>query len=306
MITNVPTHKDFEQHGIMFLNLAWESVFDLLMDFSQAKEWNEILEDDQSDSYWEAARKPLSIAHALAQQGAELILKSKIAAQSPFLLVCAPPGEWPSGCDNDDIAFAEFRTLDAQDLVRAYNTVAATRLPDSFVDRFGKFRRQRNALFHTVDDRLKFSVKEIVGYILEIAQLAAPGKWPALRQAHLEDQPVSQVGAEIVAYRMLREMEHMIDLMGRAHLIGWFGFNKNQRRYVCPRCLWDSDRGHETRHPRTAQLKPNTAKSKNLFCFVCSNDIPVIRKDCIKAACKGNVINTQDDQECLTCFEAQG
>ena len=108
----------------------------------------------------------------------------------------------------------------------------------------------------------------------------------------------------IVAHRMFREIDHMLDLMAPADLMRFFGFNKKQRRYICPRCYWDSDREGDIGYPRTAQLKPNTPASVNLYCFVCSNDIPVLRKNCGTAACKGNVINEQDDQECLTCFGA--
>ncbi len=306
MIKNVPTAHDFVEHGLMFLNLAWDTVFGLLLDFKDAEEWSAIVDDEESENYWKAARRPLSIAHALGQQGAELTLKSEIAAVSPFLLVAAPPAGWPQGCETTDTSFADFRTIDAQDLVRACNAVRGSTLPEQFVTTFDKFRKQRNALFHTVDERLEFSEKEIIRYILGVAHLIKPGQWSRIRKEHLQETPVFMVYAgELVANQLCREMDIMIDLLGRAELWEWFKFNKKQRRYICPRCYWDLNHDAAPPYPRTAQLQPNTAESKNLHCFVCDSDIPVIRRSCQEAKCKGNVINGADDCECLTCFEAQ-
>jgi len=311
VITNVSTAKDFEEHSLMFLNLAWDTIFDLLLEHSNAAGWatdsrTGEVDDELSVDFWEAAKRPLSVAHALAQQGAELAIKSLVAATSPFLLVCAPPSAWPSGCDRENTAFADFHIIDAQELIRACNAVCDSPLPDEFVTTFDKFRRQRNALFHTVDERLDFSYKEIVQYILRTAQLIAPGRWPQLRRAHLEERPIFKAYAvDNVGNCLCQEMEHVIEILGRHELLGFFGFKKNQRRYICPRCYWDCNRDWNPPYPRTAQLHPNTPASTNLHCFVCGSDVAVIRRSCQQAECKGNVINVDDDHECLTCFEAQ-
>lgn len=307
MIINVPTSEDFAKHGLMFLNLAWNTVFDLLLDFKDANDWESIVDDEQTESYWQAAKRPLSMAHALAQQGAEVVLKSEIAVISPFLLVSAPAADWPRGCDKTNTAFADFRTMDAQDLIRACNAVRPTPLPKQFVTTYDDFRKQRNALFHTVDNRLSFSEKEIIWYILSVAQLIRPGQWPAIRKEHLEESPAFKAYAvDYVTNRLCCEMDAMIDLLQRSDLLEWFGFDKKQRRYICPHCYWDLNHDNDPPHPRTAQLRPNTPQSRNLFCFVCGSQIPVIRKKCKYPNCKGNVIHSTADCECLTCFESQG
>jgi hypothetical protein len=307
MIKNVPTADDFTEHGFMFLNLAWDTIFNLLLDLSEIEDCDSDVDDEQAESYWKAGRKPLSVAHALAQQGAELTLKAQVATVSPFLLVTAPPADWPRGCDKADTSFADFRTADAQDLVRACNAVRGSPLPEQFVTTFDKFRKQRNALFHTVDDRLEFSEKEIVRYILGVAQLMKPGQWPRIRKEYLEETPVYKAYAvDDVTNQLCREMDIMVKISGHADLLEWFGFNKRQRRYICPRCYGNLNWDYDPPYPRTAQLAPNTPKSTNLHCFVCDSDIPVIRRRCQEAECKGNVINATDDCECLTCFEAQG
>jgi len=297
----------------MFLNLAWDTVFGLLLDLADAEEcnsdeWDTVIYDaEQTDNYWKAAKGPLSIAHALVQQGAELTLKATIASVSPFLLVSVPPSGWPRGCDHEDKSFAEFRTIDAQDLVRACNTVRSSALPEQFVSTFDKFRNQRNALFHTVDNRLEFSVKKIIRYILGIAQLIAPGQWPGIRKEYLEGMPACKVFDEMtIENQLCREMDIMIDLLEKRELIDWFSFNKSNRRYICPCCYECLDHECDPPYPRTAQLKPNNGKSTNLHCFVCDKDMDVTRRACQEEGCKGNVISTTHDLECLTCFELQG
>jgi hypothetical protein len=104
-------------------------------------------------------------------------LKAKIAEASPFLLISNLPKEWPKECDKIDTAFADFRTIDAQDLIRVYNAVSVVKLSKEFIMNFEEFRKTRNALFHTVDGRLEFSDKIIITYILDIVNICASNQW---------------------------------------------------------------------------------------------------------------------------------
>jgi hypothetical protein len=80
VITDIPTPDDFNQSGIAFLNLAWDSASQLAFYFDEAKTeiWDE--ENDVTDEYWAAAQRPLATAVTLVQQGFEFLLKSRIAA----------------------------------------------------------------------------------------------------------------------------------------------------------------------------------------------------------------------------------
>jgi len=313
MIKNVPSPEDFGDQGILFLNLAWDTVFQLLHDYSEIIAYygnmfsdEEINANEEYKEYWQAAKKPLSIAHALSQQGAELILKAKIAQVSPYFIIASSPKDWPSRCDKKDIDFADFRTIDAQDLIRVHNTVCEEVLSEDFLNTFNNFRKQRNAIFHTVDYRLVFSEEIIVSYILEIADLNCPKKWPHLRNEYLENKPLPQaVGTDDTPNQLCNEMDLMINLLGHKKLIRFFDFDKKQRRYVCPNCYWSMNRDYDPSYPTTAQLKPNAPDSTNVYCFVCQEDITVIRNQCKTKDCKGNVIRADDDKECLTCFESQ-
>ncbi len=139
LIVDVPTSKDFEITGVGFLNLAWDSVLNLALGFDMATnamvqhgitgkssldDEFEMAEKQLSDKYWEAAWHSLATAVVLAQQGTEFLLKARIAAISSFLLISRNPSDWPKGCDKRDASFADFRTIDAQDLIRAHDTTA--------------------------------------------------------------------------------------------------------------------------------------------------------------------------------------
>ena len=209
MITYVPTERDFLDHGLMFLNLAWDSVFSLLLEHRNVEQ--SYYDQEQAATYWQAARSPLSVAHALAQQGAELALKSQVARVSPYLLLASQPADWPKINTCGEVAYADFRTIDTQDLIKACNTVRSGPLPDAFVGTFTKFRKQRNALLHTVDARLEFSDTEIVRYILQVVQIVLPKQWPQIRRRHIEEQPIFK------AYEVDGAMNEYVEI-GRAHV----------------------------------------------------------------------------------------
>ena len=186
------------------------------------------------------------------------------------------------------------------------NTVCQVKLPEDFINAFDKFRKQRNAIFHTVDIRLRFSVEAIISYILDTAALCFPKQWPRIRNEYLENQPSSQaVGTENITNQLCHEMNLMIGLLKPKQVYRYFDFNKKQRCYICPSCYMNMNHDYDVDYPMTAQLKPNKPSSTNVFCFVCGENTTVTREDCRKHGCKGNVIHANDDKECLTCFESQ-
>lgn len=165
MIIDIPTFEDFESSGVIFLNIAWDSVHEILftLDESEFEEWDD---GDMSDDFWASAQRPLITALSLVQQATELLLKGKIANVSPYLLIADDPRNWPKGCDKTDVPFVDFRTIDAQDLIRVYNTVVGKRLDDSFIESYEHLRRVRNRIMHSVDKKFRTSPKEIIFTIL--------------------------------------------------------------------------------------------------------------------------------------------
>jgi hypothetical protein len=306
MILDVPTTQDFLTAGKDFLCIAWDTACRLSLGLEDG------IDDDPSitDEYWAAAQRPLSTAISLLQQGIEFILKAGIAATSPYLLIANEPSGWPRDSRNKDIRFTDFKTIDAKDLVRVYNSVSTMRLTDDFVARYERLRIQRNTIMHTVDKNMRFSSRELILDILEAHRVLLPSeKWTSTRRESLFSDPEQVLygsDREGLDYGMIRELAHVIHILKPAEAKLYFCFDKKQRRYFCPKCYFSvSDLVSDSDDlPRLALLAPNAPVGNNLYCFVCDENTPILRAACKESDCKGNVI-CKDEQLCLTCLASQ-
>src|ERR1035437_2923933 len=152
MITEIPSAEDFHEAGFNSLNLAWTIVTELSheLENAQVEEWD--ADNEVADEYWSKAQSPLANALTLVQQGLELLLKSKIAKVSPFLLLSKEVRDWPSS-DKNDVSFADFRTVDTADLIKLHNSVCSDRLEDAFIQLFNLVRTRRNQIIHQGQDK---------------------------------------------------------------------------------------------------------------------------------------------------------
>ncbi len=299
MITDIPTADEFMQTGLSLLDFAWDTVATLLTDLDDS-EFFGVDVPEVSDAFWQASKQRLTTSLAVAQQGVEFALKGRIAAVSPFLLVAGSPKGWPSGCQKRDTNFADFHTIDSQDLIKVHDTVATTRLSDIFISKFENLRRIRNAIMHTVDKRVNIHVIDVVSAILSMyKQLFPTISWVQVRREFLERSPLSELySSDFVEPRVIWEFSLIVELLSPEHVKEFFGFNKRQRRYICPNCNHQS--GDNERKPKTAILKPNTLGSTTIHCFVCDTEIKVERADCPDPDCRGNVLSVEYGV-CTTC-----
>jgi hypothetical protein len=299
MISDVPAATDFIGTGLSLLNFAWDTVATLMTDLDDSEYFGVDI-PEVSDAFWEASKQRLTTALAVAQQGVEFILKGRIAEISPFLLLAGTPREWPKACNKNDTSFAEFRTIDSQDLLRVHDTVAASRLTEEFVAKFDELRRKRNAIMHTVDKRINVHVVDVVGDILSVYKHLFPaGDWVKIRREFLEKSPMAELhSTDFVETRVIWEFSLVTELLTPQQMKEFFGFNKRQRRYICPKCYHES--GDSEIRSRTALLKPNTAQSTTIYCFVCDETIAIERTDCQKKNCPGNVLS-EEYGICTTC-----
>lgn len=258
--------------------------------------------------YWKAAQRPLAIAISLAQQGSEFLLKARIAGVSPFLLLSGDPSDWPSGCDKQNIQFASFRTIDAQDLIRAHDAVSSPRLSDEFKTRYDELRRLRNTIMHTIDRQLRVMPDHVLETILEISNsLLGSRQWIERRREFLRKDQWAVVSErsgsaepEHIQQALVHEIMRVVGLLKPGQLEHFFGLNKGQRRYMCPYCTYV---GHYDEGPvDAAQLRPNTPTSTIVYCFLCNREQAVVRQSCGISECKGNVFDAEDGW-CLTCGE---
>jgi len=166
MITDIPTSSDFQNAGINLLNLSWDSTMSLLTE--------RIVEIDKintnvsvNETYWKSAQPILTSSLTLIQQGVEFFLKGKISEVSPYLLIANMPSNFPKNSNKQNTPFSDFRTLDAQDLIRVHDTVSENRLSDEFCQWYDELRRLRNKLMHTVDNTLFITDKDILIKVME-------------------------------------------------------------------------------------------------------------------------------------------
>ncbi|NCR57880.1 MAG: hypothetical protein GPJ01_08765 [Microcystis aeruginosa LL13-06] len=315
MIIDVPTGDDFKSAGIDFLNLAWNTLISLSTKLKDAEyfynvyysdENEEVIDQLSSEQYWKQAQRPLSTALSLIQQGTEFLLKGHIATVSPYLLILGDPSNYPSKSHERNIRFSEFKTIDAQDLVKVYNTVSTGRLPDNFRQRFEDLRSKRNIIMHTVDPELYIKTENLFVEILEICHyLIEPNSWIKIRGQFIQNEPESVLYSpetrELFNLRLALEINLVIDLLTPSANNKYFNFNKKTRRYFCPSCYSGFRENYEDEQiPRLAQLIPNEPTSNTIYCLVCNESYEVLREDCTAEDCLGNVIDP-DDGTCLTC-----
>ena len=252
-----------------------------------------------TDEFWKAAQQPLGNAQALLQQGVEFLLKARIAEVSPFLLLDRSVRDWPRDSATVSTRFAEFRTVDAQDLVRIYNTVRNERLDSAFAQRIDEQRKTRNAFIHSIDKSHRHRPDSLWTTILDVSHfLIGPVRWFAIRRKYLESTPASVAfSTDQVSTELAWEATKLLETLKPAEQALYLGLAPKARRYICYPCAVEcSDAGLQ---PKTAQLRPNSPKSTSMYCFVCDQPQEVERNDCQSPGCRGNVI-VGDDYVCLT------
>lgn len=295
MIEQIPTEADFRSAGLGYLNLAWDVAAQFARDLehTDAAVWDS--DGSFREQYWGVAQRALSNALALIQQGNEFLLKGRIAAVSPYLLISGGPRDWPRRCDQQDVPFSSFHTLDASDLIRVHNTVAQNRLPEEYIRLFDDLRRRRNAVMHTVDSSMKIAEKEIYLWTLESLVSLDSASWCQVRYDYLDDSPAAMVYSDDPGTAQIySELTRAIGLLTRNESKRLLGFSKQARRYVCPRCL--SDCGDHDVEPNLAQL----AGRGRVACILCGTSTTVDRRECEADDCKSNVIATASGV-CLLC-----
>ncbi len=300
MISNLPTAGDFYQSGKELFNFAWDATSQLLTEFDQADYYG-FEKAEVSEKYWAAARRTLSTSLTVVQQGAELILKGRIAEISPYLLISDPPARWPSPYEGASIDFSQFRTVDAQDLVRILDTFGGQQFSPAFVERFHALRERRNAIMHSVGLATSIDVMEVVDAILYMHKELFPTEnWATVRLKFLENSPDSELGSgEYSTNRTCWEFSIVKSLLKPAEVKTYMNVDAKQRSYLCPRCLDQANRdaGFEF---KLAVLRPKGPSATRVYCPVCNAEHDVIREDCEQAECPGNVIDG-DSNRCLTC-----
>lgn len=299
MVNDIPKADDYYTSGKELLDFSWDVVAKLLVDIDDA-EYFGIDPKEVSDSYWAAAKRQLTTALSITQQALEFVLKGKIAEISPYLLIGDPPSKWPSPYKGNSLNFADFRAIDAQDLIRVIDTFSETPMDSEFVHQFNRLRKKRNNIMHSVDKQLTIDATEVVDSLLYMHKAIFPQEnWASVRLRFLDEAPDSELGAnEYCINRVCREISLAIELLKPSRVKEFFGIDKKQLKYICPVCFSGANKDVEFEY-KLAVLRPKGPNSKKLYCPVCDDVHPVLRQKCEKRNCQGNVLD--EDGMCLTC-----
>ncbi len=308
MIKNVPSQEDFTDSAVTYFNIAWDFVIKLISVLDDSE-----LEFSDSDGkikkeYWRAAQKQLSTALALTQQGVEFMLKGYICSISPYLLISRNPRDWPSKSNTINTNFSEFRTMDAQDLIKVHDTVSKKKIPKAFKEQFEKLRRKRNICLHTVDRKSTITVKEVLISILQASyDPTLESNWFEIRRYYLSQSPETIAYSDEYVYdQLLKEAQSVIGILDNKQTQYYFNFNKRQKKYSCLNCSWQCE--NFDANMKFAQLRPNDPHSTHIYCFVCNYTSDVNRLKCENTDCKGDVIGLFYGSEgyCLSCDQYWG
>jgi hypothetical protein len=308
MITDIPTPNDFFEAGINLLNVSWQNLAELLLDlkFASHEDWYELT--DESREYWAVSQNLLGASLTLILQGTEFLLKGMIAEISPYLILAGSVNDWPRKSHVQDRSFSDFKTIDAQDLVKVHDTVAPKRLDPEFDQFFQDLRRKRNAFVHSVERKEFLVPRDILLAILQSTYyLIGPHSWLALlRDFLIKGEPKAVIFPDAEEdYRIPWQIRHILLLLKPSESKKYLGINKKQRRYVCTVCRDLYSQFEEEDSYYTSILMPNTPSSQNLYCYVCGTQHNVLRMQC--SDCKGNVMKVVEykdrssDAVCLTC-----
>lgn len=284
MIIDIPTENEFVEAGLDYLNFAWDSSIQLLVDIEEG------LIDKNPQEYLDSSQRKLQSAIALIHQGIELILKGKIVHVSPFLLISSKPDNWPKSCAQQNISFSEFRTIDAQDLVKVVNTVHSHRLPDKFVTLFNQLRGERNKVIHSVGPNSILTPIAVIELILDVFGLLLPSlEWLHIRACYTSEQSSSYFGELAhendvsLAYSLgilQREFSHVIKSLSPSKVKNHFNFDKKKKSFICSNCESMREKEHffELKNEEWFYLESAYWVSKELgeaYCFYCKNNAKI-------------------------------
>jgi hypothetical protein len=321
MIIDIPSSEDFLANGIDYLNMAWEMAINVGLDADTEKlnhpHGQEDCIKDESDN-WDAVklkyarlndrafasvvRRELGNSVSLLHQGIEFVLMARISQVSPYLLIASSPREWPKPTPGNDTPFADFRTVDSQDLIRIYNLTSREHLSDNFVTMFNKLRLFRNRIIHSIDRRAEFSSIYVIEQILEVSyDLFGERQWTDLRRNFLERIPNSEFSRNHLVYELNCVYKHLNPSLCFKH----FGFRKNKRRFFCHVCNNEMDSDWCVEEDMgLAQLIDEQADM--IYCTACNAKHEVKRIGCPDKECPSDVFGEICPGEfmCLVCTKS--
>jgi hypothetical protein len=246
----------------------------------------------------------------MVQHAVEFYLKAKILSISPYLLISSESRTLPKKSDSTDISFTEFRTLDAQDLLKVHNTFSSERLGDDFKQWFNNMRLMRNKIMHTVDKNLSIEPADLAVSILQGHEyLVGKNCWIDSRTSFLNRSPEHgvKIGSteEHDAYIHLaihREISLVIKSITPSNSKRFFKYDKKLLSETCTSCYEKFshcdffDCKWTDSFVQTLQKKSST--SGEMECFICGNTTAISKIECDEC---GSFSVSSSTKKCMWC-----
>lgn len=258
MLINVPTPDNFFDDGKALVFKAWEKIISLI---------DQLQDNESQEKFWERCRVDLSMALATAHQGAELLIKGRIAEISPYLLLKDSSEVSRGSGKSKDIDFRDLKTHDSTDLVRLHNRITGLHLDDHFSSVFGSARIERNKFMHSLAGENSQNAARILDYCIYIYKTFFTDSWLVfLRQEIKQNIKISWVSPEGSEGAFGIHVSCALRILGNTARQK-IGFNITDLKFSCPHCR------EYYFNPKTGFLVANNPGL--IECFVCNETFPV-------------------------------
>lgn len=307
MVNNQPKPKRLFESGKELLNLSWERTIDMFLSLNQAEELNGKIPKSRKNSFWKHARRELLTAYTLVLQGAELLIKGKIAEVSPLLLIDKLSERVSHKKTEYD--FGEFCTIEESKLIEVCNCLTNFNIDSTFKDWFPEKIKKRNKIIHLeileykTPDEIEKLALDILKDILFINKVLFPDEyWLAIRENFLKNSIWSDLYDDPdvkTRVQLCKEYDILEKKFQPAEMKKFFDIDAKSRAYYCPNCIEDCGE-HEINGMTFARMLTKGANATILRCPVCNQTIDVDRYPCANKGCKGSV---HFYGQCLTCLD---
>lgn len=232
-------------------------------------------------------------------------MKGKVCDVSPLLLIDNKRTDWPVRPNQGNKSFSEFFTIGAEELLNTFCAIANPPLDSDTVDFLERIRKLRNKIIHGLTAEIVDS-RTILSDVMNSFTIffGKDSWWRETRQVNWEHPLFTFFNSDLEVAEFASRLEFVLKKIGKGEFARHSSFPIKQRRYLCPDCKYNYERKVGPYEYKWATLKPNTATSTTVGCYNCDKESTVIRRDCLKEGCKGNVISEEYDF-CLTCGKYQ-
>jgi len=282
---------------------SWSGLTSLRWDFDVAhdEDWSDHTDSETAEQWIEyvtACQPDLRSSAAVLHQSTEIALKARICRVSPYLLV-RMDGR-PSA--KVSIDFSDLRTIDAVDLPYCVNALTPEPLSDVFIERFSKYRMERNRVMHLGRASERLELEEL----LHRAIFLYKELWP--NRAWLEDRvKYGSVGAASFFHdgryssaeaAALHEWPFVEEFLTKGEFKALFGVAKSARRYRCFDCEYSASTKGFSPDGATIVIRP---RPDELACLMCAKKYAVERGGVCQNACEHPMIAVDPAERQLRC-----